>query len=56
MLAEKCMSASPEARPAFSAIVEELSVLLQASEAGEVEAREPFAVYQDWSGCGSPVP
>ena len=51
VLAKSCMASSPDARPTFSAILEELSALLQASEAGEVQPDEAFAVYQDWGAC-----
>lgn len=54
-LAELCMAPSPGSRPTFSVVLEELSTLLQAEEAGIVEPHEAFAVYQDWSACGGPA-
>lgn len=51
-LAESCMLPSPEARPIFSAILEDLSTLRQAEQAGDAEPHEAFAVYQDWGACG----
>lgn len=55
VLAESCMASSPRARPTFSGILEALSTLLQALEAGDVEPHEAFAVYQDWGACDGPV-
>ena len=44
-LAEACMAADRKARPVFSSIVQSLSVLLHAVEAGELQPTEAVAVY-----------
>ena len=50
------MASRPEARPTFSAVVEELSSLLHACEAGEGQPQEEFAVYQDWNDSNGAIP
>ena len=47
------MAATPEPRPTFSAILQDLSNLLQASDDSNAE---PFGIYQNLGACDGPAP